>query len=425
MIFLGGKLMQKIVVKSGESISGQVQISGAKNAALALIAASLLGAGKTTFENVPKIVDIEMMLNILECLGIEVDQQINGMLTINPDSLKSLVAPYDLVKKMRASNLLIGPLLARYGRAEIALPGGCDIGSRPMDLHLKGFQAMGAEVVVEHGCVKARSRGRLRGEVVYLDFPSVGATENIMMAGTLAQGTTVIENAAKEPEIVDLANYLNSMGAKIRGAGTDVIKIDGVEELTGTHYSIIPDRIEAGTFMVAAAITAGDILIKNVIPKHLDPVSAKLREIGAEIIEEENGLRVIGRDERKATDIKTMPYPGFPTDMQPQMMALLSVSEGTSVVTENIFENRFRHVAELKRLGAKIKIEGRTAVIEGVKKLSGASVQATDLRAGAALILAGLAAEGTTEIGCVSHIIRGYENIVEKFQGLGVDIFWK
>ncbi|HHV71787.1 MAG TPA: UDP-N-acetylglucosamine 1-carboxyvinyltransferase [Clostridia bacterium] len=417
--------MQKIVVKSGESISGQVQISGAKNAALALIAASLLGAGKTTFENVPKIVDIEMMLNILECLGIEVDQQINGMLTINPDSLKSLVAPYDLVKKMRASNLLIGPLLARYGRAEIALPGGCDIGSRPMDLHLKGFQAMGAEVVVEHGCVKARSRGRLRGEVVYLDFPSVGATENIMMAGTLAQGTTVIENAAKEPEIVDLANYLNSMGAKIRGAGTDVIKIDGVEELTGTHYSIIPDRIEAGTFMVAAAITAGDILIKNVIPKHLDPVSAKLREIGAEIIEEENGLRVIGRDERKATDIKTMPYPGFPTDMQPQMMALLSVSEGTSVVTENIFENRFRHVAELKRLGAKIKIEGRTAVIEGVKKLSGASVQATDLRAGAALILAGLAAEGTTEIGCVSHIIRGYENIVEKFQGLGVDIFWK
>jgi len=425
MIFLGGKLMQKIVVKSGESISGQVQISGAKNAALALIAASLLGAGKITFENVPKIVDIEMMLNILECLGIEVDQQINGMLTINPDSLKSLVAPYDLVKKMRASNLLIGPLLARYGRAEIALPGGCDIGSRPMDLHLKGFQAMGAEVVVEHGCVKARSRGRLRGEVVYLDFPSVGATENIMMAGTLAQGTTVIENAAKEPEIVDLANYLNSMGAKIRGAGTDVIKIDGVEELTGTHYSIIPDRIEAGTFMVAAAITAGDILIKNVIPKHLDPVSAKLREIGAEIIEEENGLRVIGRDERKATDIKTMPYPGFPTDMQPQMMALLSVSEGTSVVTENIFENRFRHVAELKRLGAKIKIEGRTAVIEGVKKLSGASVQATDLRAGAALILAGLAAEGTTEIGCVSHIIRGYENIVEKFQGLGVDIFWK
>lgn len=416
--------MRKILVKSGKRVSGQVQISGAKNAALALIAGSLLSSGETIFENVPRIADLEMMLNILDQLGVEIDCQADGRFSIKPDGLKSVTAPYDLVKKMRASNLLIGPLVAKYGRAEIALPGGCDIGSRPMDLHLKGLQALGAEVVVEHGCVKARANG-LKGNVVYLDFPSVGATENIMMAATLAEGISVIENVAKEPEVVDLANYLNSMGAKIRGAGTDIIKIEGVKQLKGTAYSIIPDRIEAGTFMVAAAITAGEVLVSNVIPKHLDPVSAKLREIGAEVIEEENGLRVIGKQERKAADIKTLPYPGFPTDMQPQMMALLSVSKGTSVITENIFESRFKHVAEMKRLGAKIKIEGRSAIVEGVDCLSGASVHATDLRAGAALILAGLAAEGTTEIGNVSHIVRGYENIVEKFACLGVDICWK
>jgi UDP-N-acetylglucosamine 1-carboxyvinyltransferase len=416
--------MQKILVKSGGKVSGQVQISGAKNAALALIAGALLGSGEAVFENVPRIADIEMMLNILDQLGVSVNGGAKGKVSVNPDGLKDVSAPYNLVKKMRASNLLIGPLVARYGRAEIALPGGCDIGSRPMDLHLKGLQALGAEIVVEHGCVKAWAK-RLKGNVVYLDFPSVGATENIMMAATLAEGTTVIENVAKEPEIVDLANFLNSMGARVRGAGTDIIKVEGVKELKGTDYMIIPDRIEAGTFMVAAAITGGEVLVKNVIPKHLDPVSAKLRENGAEVVEEESGLRVIGGAQRKAADIKTLPYPGFPTDMQPQMMALFAVSQGTSIITENIFENRFKHVAELKRLGAKIKIEGRTAIVEGVERLSGASVHATDLRAGASLILAGLAAEGTTEICSVSHIIRGYEDIVEKFASLGVNISWK
>jgi UDP-N-acetylglucosamine 1-carboxyvinyltransferase len=344
-------------------------------------------------------------------------------LVVDSRNITSCEAPHDLVRKMRASFLVMGPLLARMGNAKISLPGGCAIGSRPIDLHLKGFEALGAEIVLGHGFIEAKAPRGLTGNRIYLDFPSVGATENIMMAASLAQGQTIIENAAEEPEIVDLATYINAMGGKVKGAGTNIIKIEGVAQLHGVSHTVIPDRIEAGTYMVAAAITGGNILLENVIIDHLKPVVAKLTEAGVTIVEEGMGVRVIaGQQLLKAVDIKTLPYPGFPTDMQAQLMALATVAHGTSVITETVFENRFMHVDELKRMGAHIKIEGRSAVVEGVRTLTGAPVKATDLRAGAAMILVGLVAQGETEIGCIHHIDRGYVRIEDKFRALGANI---
>ncbi|HWQ61878.1 MAG TPA: UDP-N-acetylglucosamine 1-carboxyvinyltransferase, partial [Negativicutes bacterium] len=343
-------------------------------------------------------------------------------LIVDSANLACCEAPYELVRKMRASFLVMGPLLARAGQARISLPGGCAIGTRPIDLHLKGFEALGAEIVLGHGFIEARTRQRLKGARIYLDFPSVGATENIMMAACLAEGQTILENPAEEPEIVDLANYLNAMGARIRGAGTNVIRIEGVRELKGTTHAVIPDRIEAGTYMVAAAITGGDVWLENALTEHLKPVTAKLKEAGVAIEEKIDGVMVRGTATVKSVDIKTLPYPGFPTDMQAQFMALMTVASGTSVITETVFENRFMHVDELKRMGASIKIEGRSAIVEGVANLTGCPVKATDLRAGAALVLAGLVAEGKTEISCIHHIDRGYEDIVGKLTSLGADI---
>lgn len=412
--------MSSIVIEGGRPLVGTVKISSAKNAVLPVLAASLLTESQCIIEDAPELEDVKVMIEVLKSLGARAQRE-GDSIKITASEINSFEAPYDLVRKMRASFLVMGPLLARKGRARISMPGGCAIGSRPIDLHLKGFAALGAEIELGHGYVEAKSK-KLTGSTIYLDFPSVGATENIMMAAALAEGQTTIENAAKEPEIIDIANFLNSMGAKIRGAGTDIIKIEGVKELSGISYTVIPDRIETGTFLVAGAITGGNILLENVVPEHLKPVIAKLIECGATITEEPEGLRVIGNGRPMASDIKTMPYPGFPTDMQAQIMAYLSTALGTSMVIETVFENRFMHVEELKRMGAKIKIEGRSAVIEGVEKLSGAPVKATDLRAGAALILAGLAAEGTTKVMNTYHIDRGYVNIVEKLQNLGASI---
>jgi len=412
--------LSSIVIEGGRPLVGTVKISSAKNAVLPVLAASLLTESQCIIEDAPELEDVKVMIEVLKSLGARAQRE-GDSIKITASEINSFEAPYDLVRKMRASFLVMGPLLARKGRARISVPGGCAIGSRPIDLHLKGFAALGAEIELGHGYVEAKCK-KLTGSTIYLDFPSVGATENIMMAAALAEGQTTIENAAKEPEIIDIANFLNSMGAKIRGAGTDIIKIEGVKELSGISYTVIPDRIETGTFLVAGAITGGNILLENVVPEHLKPVIAKLIECGATITEEPEGLRVIGNGRPMASDIKTMPYPGFPTDMQAQIMAYLSTALGTSMVIETVFENRFMHVEELKRMGAKIKIEGRSAVIEGVEKLSGAPVKATDLRAGAALILAGLAAEGTTKVMNTYHIDRGYVNIVEKLQNLGASI---
>lgn len=412
--------MNKIVVVGGGKLEGSIRVNGAKNTALPIIAASLLAKGDTILEDVPKLTDVDTICEVLRKLGAVVKRE-DDLLIINADNLHICEAPYDLVRKMRASFYVMGPLLARLGEARVSIPGGCAIGSRPIDLHLKGFVALGAEVVTDHGCISTKC-SKLIGEKIYLDFPSVGATENIMMAACLAEGTTTLENAAKEPEIVDLANFLNSMGGKVRGAGTDVIKIEGVQELNGIRYAVIPDRVEAGTFMVAAAMAQGDILVKNVVFDHLKPVTAKLREAGVAVIEEEGNIRVTAKKRCKAVNIKTLPYPGFPTDMQAQFMALLSVSSGTSVVTETVFENRFMHADELKRMGSNIKIEGHTAVINGVRKLAGAPVKATDLRAGAALILAGMVAEGETEITNIEYIDRGYYRIEDRLRSIGVDI---
>jgi len=412
--------LSSIVIEGGRPLVGTVKISSAKNAVLPVLAASLLTESQCIIEDAPELEDVKVMIEVLKSLGARAQRE-GDSIKITASEINSFEAPYDLVRKMRASFLVMGPLLARKGRARISVPGGCAIGSRPIDLHLKGFAALGAEIELGHGYVEAKSK-KLTGSTIYLDFPSVGATENIMMAAALAEGQTTIENAAKEPEIIDIANFLNSMGAKIRGAGTDIIKIEGVKELSGISYTVIPDRIETGTFLVAGAITGGNILLENVVPEHLKPVIAKLIECGATITEEPEGLRVIGNGRPMASDVKTMPYPGFPTDMQAQIMAYLSTALGTSMVIETVFENRFMHVEELKRMGAKIKIEGRSAVIEGVEKLSGAPVKATDLRAGAALILAGLAAEGTTKVMNTYHIDRGYVNIVEKLQNLGASI---
>ena len=412
--------MNKIVVVGGGKLEGSIRVNGAKNTALPIIAASLLAKGDTILEDVPRLTDVDTICEVLRKLGAVVKRE-DDLLIINSDNLHTCEAPYDLVRKMRASFYVMGPLLARLGEAKVSIPGGCAIGSRPIDLHLKGFAALGAEVVTNHGCISTKC-SKLVGEKVYLDFPSVGATENIMMAACLAEGTTTLENAAKEPEIVDLANFLNSMGGKVRGAGTDVIKIEGVQELRGIRYAVIPDRVEAGTFMVAAAMAQGDILVKNVVFDHLKPVTAKLREAGVSIIEEEGNIRVTAKKRCKAVNIKTLPYPGFPTDMQAQFMALLAVSSGTSVVTETVFENRFMHADELKRMGSNIKIEGHTAVINGVRKLAGAPVKATDLRAGAALILAGMVAEGETEITNIEYIDRGYYRIEDRLRSIGVNI---
>lgn len=414
--------MEKIIVRGGKRLNGTVRVEGAKNAVLPIIAAALLASdGKNVLSEVPVLSDVYTINEVLRHLNAEVVFE-NNKVTIDASKELNIEAPFEYVRKMRASVQVMGPLLARNGRARIALPGGCAIGSRPIDQHLKGFEAMGAKVQVGNGFVEAYVEGELKGAKIYLDFPSVGATENIMSAATLAKGTTILENAAKEPEIVDLANFLNAMGAKVRGAGTGTIRIEGVDKLYGANHSIIPDRIEAGTFMVAAAITGGDILIENAVPEHLRSITAKMEEMGVKIIEENEGVRVIGPDKLKAVDIKTMPHPGFPTDMQSQMMALLLQADGTSMITETVFENRFMHVEEFHRMNADIKIEGRSVIMNGPNSLQGAEVAATDLRAAAALILAGLVSEGYTRVTELKHLDRGYVNFHKKLAALGATI---
>ncbi len=414
--------METFVIRGGRRLEGTVTIDGAKNAILPILAACLLTDKEIVIGAVPELRDVYTIAEVLESLGVRVRTDLPGSLTVQADDVDRYAAPHDLVRRMRASFLVMGPLLTRFGQARIPLPGGCAIGSRPIDLHLKGFEAMGATVAVEQGYISATSRGRLHGNRIYLDIPSVGATENLMMAAVLAEGVTVIENAAEEPEVVDLANFLGSMGAQVHGAGTRVVRIDGVDQLGGTRYVAIPDRIEAGTFMVAAAISQGDVVVSNVIIDHLKPVVAKLREMGVEITEDSTSVRVTATGRPYPVDVKTLPYPGFPTDMQAQVMALLTVSSGTSVVTETVFENRFMHVDELCRMGAHIGVEGRSAIVRGVSVLSGAPVIATDLRAGAALVLAGLAAVGETELNGIQHIDRGYVHFERKLAGLGADI---
>lgn len=415
--------MEKLIVKGGNRLVGAVKTSGAKNAVLPIIAASILGTTPSHLDEVPMLEDVHTISEVLKCLGLSVEcSPEKNVLDIDSTEITSYEAPYELVRTMRASFLVMGPLLARIGKARISMPGGCAIGARPIDIHLKGFEALGVKIEQGHGYIEASAPEGLKGTSIYFDFPSVGATENIMMAASLAEGTTILENAAEEPEIVDLANYLNKMGAKIRGAGTDTIRIEGVDELHGADYTIIPDRIEAGTYMIAAAMTGGDVVVENVLPEHQKPLIAKLREAGAVVEEDIDKVRVIGKNPLKAVSIKTLPYPGFPTDMQAQMMAMMVIAEGRSKVTETVFENRFMHVVELNRMGAQISTEGRSAVIDGPCKLTGCDVRATDLRAGAAMILAGLVAEGTTRIGDLHHIDRGYENIVAKLKNLGADI---
>jgi UDP-N-acetylglucosamine 1-carboxyvinyltransferase len=414
--------LEKIIVRGGKKLNGTVKVEGAKNAVLPVIAASLLASnGKSIIHDVPELSDVYTINEVLRYLNAEVKFENN---TVYIDASRELTseAPFEYVRKMRASVLVMGSLLARLGRARVALPGGCAIGTRPIDQHLKGFEAMGAVVQVGNGFIDAKVKGRLQGAKIYLDIPSVGATENIMMAATLAKGTTIIENCAKEPEIVDLANYLNSMGANVVGAGTETIRIEGVDELHGAEHTIIPDRIEAGTFITATAITGGNVLVKGAVPEHISALIAKLKEMGVEFVEEKDGLRVIAPEKLKAVDIKTMPYPGFPTDMQAQMMALLLTAEGTSMITETVFENRFMHVEEFRRMNANLKIEGRSVIVNGPAELQGAEVAATDLRAGAALVIAGLAADGYTRVTELKHIDRGYVNFHGKLAALGADI---
>ena len=415
--------MPKILVRKSGPLEGTVKIDGAKNAALPIIAASLLGTEPIVLEDVPNLVDVKIILKVLESLGAKVEFLSENRVSIDSSKINSFVTDRSLMEKMRASFLVMGPLLARFGRADAFLPGGCAIGSRPIDLHLKGFKILGALIEEEPDKISARCE-KLYGDTIYLDFPSVGATQNIMMAATLAKGETIIENAAKEPEIVDLGNFLNKMGAKISGAGTSTIRIIGVEKLGGTVHTIIPDRIEAATFMIAAAITGGKVVVQNCISNHIKPVIAKLKETGAYVVvnEDEDSIFVKGGDKIKGTDIKTLPYPGFPTDVQAQFMAYLCVCEDQSKVTETVFENRFMHVDELSKMGAIIATSGKEARIAGVRKLVGAEVNATDLRAGAALVLAGLVAEGTTTIGNIYHIDRGYNDFVGKMKSLGANI---
>ena len=416
--------MIKYIVQGGTKLSGSVTISGAKNAAVAILPATLLVSGPCRIENVPDISDVRLLLEILRDMGAEIRRYGRNTLEIDCTRARNATAPIELVRRIRASYYLIGAELGRFGHAHVAMPGGCNFGVRPIDQHIKGFTTMGAEVSVEGGFIHTAAKdGRLVGAPVYLDVVSVGATMNIMMAAALAEGTTTIENAAKEPHIVDLANFLNSMGADIKGAGTDSIKIRGVKKLTGGTYCIIPDQIEAGTYMAAVAAAGGQLLLKNIIPKHMDCISAKLMEMGVAVEENDDTLLVRRSEPLQKANVKTLPYPGFPTDMQPQIAAVLSLAQGTSLVTEGVYgANRFKYVDELKRLGAHIQVDGKVAVIEGVDQLVGAPIQACDLRAGAALVIAGLAAKGTTELSCVQYIERGYEDLVGKLRAVGADI---
>ena len=415
--------MTKYVIRGGKPLHGEIEISGAKNAAVAIIPAALLVDGVCRIENIPQIRDVTLILTILQELGADVRTVNRTTVDVDCSHIRNGKVPHELARKIRASYYLIGALLGRFGSAQVPPPGGCDFGGRPIDQHIKGFVAMGAEVDVRGGYIQARAKGdKLVGTQIYMDMVSVGATMNIMLAATLAEGMTIIENAAKEPHVVDVANFLNSMGADIMGAGTDVIKIKGVERLTGGSYSIIPDQIEAGTYMAAAAATGGEVLIKNVIPKHLECITAKLEEMGVDVEERDDAVVVRRAGPLTRTNVKTLPYPGFPTDMQPQVAAVLCLAEGTSVLTEGVWDNRYRYVDEFRRMGAQIQVDGKVAVIEGVDHLTGAPVRACDLRAGAALVIAGLAAQGTTEIDCIHHIERGYEDIVRKLSGVGADI---
>lgn len=412
--------MEKIIIHGGRRLKGSVEISGAKNAALPILFATLLASGEHRISNVPRLRDIQTVEKLLGVLGAGIHHE-NGSVCIDTAAVRSEEAPYELVRTMRASVLVLGPLLARFGHARVSLPGGCAIGARPINLHLKGLEAMGARIRLDHGYVEARAE-RLKGARINFDTPTVGGTENLMMAAALAQGTTILENAAREPEIIDLAEVLGKMGARIDGAGTAKVTIEGRDQLHPFTHSVMPDRIEAGTFMIAAAMTRGDVTLLGVVPQHLEPLIGKLRDAGAEISEVSGGLRIRGQRRIHSVDIKTQPHPGFPTDMQAQFMALMALGNGSSVISENVFENRFMHVCELQRMGADITIDGHTATVKGVKKLLGAPVMATDLRASASLILAGLAADNTTEVARIYHLDRGYERIEEKLAGLGAAI---
>ena len=413
--------MEQYAIKGGNPLVGEVEIGGAKNAALPIIAASVMTDETVHIDNMPDVRDTNVLLDAMQEIGVLVKREGRHKATINAAQINNLVVDGDNIRKIRASYYFIGALLAKYKNVEVALPGGCDIGCRAIDQHIKGFRALGAEVKIEYGLIKAHAT-QLKGSHIYMDVVSVGATINVMMAASMAEGKTIIENAAKEPHVVDLANFLNSMGANIKGAGTDVIRIKGVPSLHGTDYAIIPDQIEAGTFMFAAAVTKGDVTVKNVIPKHLESITAKLLEIGCEIEESDDAVRVVAAKPLKSTQVKTLPYPGFPTDMQPQITVALALSGGTSIVTESIFENRFRYVDELTRMGANIKVEGNTAIVDGVEKYTGARISAPDLRAGAALVMAALAAEGTSLIESIHYIERGYEDFHLKLQSLGAQI---
>ncbi len=410
--------MEQYIIKGGSPLVGEVEIGGAKNAALAILAAAIMTDETVTIDNLPDVNDINVLLEAISGIGACVQRVDRHTVRINGSGVGDFSIEYDYIKKIRASYYLLGALLGKYHKAEVALPGGCNIGSRPIDQHLKGFRALGAEVDIEHGKIVAEAE-KLRGTHLYFDVVSVGATINVMMAAAMAEGTTVLENVAKEPHVVDVANFLNSMGANIKGAGTDVIRIKGVEKLHKSEYSIIPDQIEAGTFMFAAAATKGDVTVLNVIPKHLEATIAKLVEIGCEVEELDDAVRVVAKGRLKSTHVKTLPYPGYPTDMQPQIGVALALASGTSIITESIFENRFKYLDELARMGAVIKVEGNSATIEGVEKLSGARVSAPDLRAGAALCIAGLATEGITIVDDIVYIQRGYERFEEKLRGLG------
>ena len=412
------KSMEQYIIKGGQPLRGEVMISGAKNAALGILAASIMSNETVHIDNLPDVRDINVMLEAIMEIGASVKRIDRHTVEINANGIKEVSVDDDFIRRIRASYYFIGALLGKYRRAQVPLPGGCNIGSRPIDQHLKGFKALGADVRIERGAVVADAK-QLRAAHIYFDVVSVGATINVMMAAAMAEGQTILENAAKEPHIVDVANFLNSMGANIKGAGTDTIRIRGVHSLHGTEYSIIPDQIEAGTFMCMAAATRGDILIKNVIPKHLESITAKLLEMGNEVIEYDEAVRVIGANRQRHTDIKTLPYPGFPTDMQPQIAVTLSLAEGTSMVTESIFENRFKYVDELARMGGSIKVEGNVAVIDGTEHFFGAAVSAPDLRAGAALVIAGLSAQGFTTVDEIGYIQRGYECFEEKIRGVG------
>ncbi|MCI9414241.1 MAG: UDP-N-acetylglucosamine 1-carboxyvinyltransferase [Clostridiales bacterium] len=414
--------MEKFIVNGGCRLAGEIEISGAKNAAVAILPAVVLSDGLCRIENLPNIADVSASLEILSMLGAQVRRINKNAVEIDPRPLNTTVVPHDLARRMRASSYYIGSLLGRFGTARVSMPGGCNFGVRPIDQHLKGFTALGAEVSpMEQGMIEVTTE-KLIGNSIYLDAVSVGATVNIMLAAVKARGTTVIENAAKEPHIVDLANFLNTMGADVRGAGTDVIKIRGVDQLTGATYSIIPDQIEAGTFMVAAAATGGDITVRNVIPKHLESITAKLMEMGVQVDEYDDAVRVTRTEPIHHCNVKTMPHPGFPTDMQPQIAVLLSMADGTSILTETVWDNRFRYVEELRRMGAQVQVDGKVAVFQGISRLTAAPIKATDLRAGMAMIIAGLVAKGTTEIEEIYHIERGYEDVEKKFTALGADI---